>query len=157
MLVGAEDRVESGTPVLGEHQRVVLEFGQVTLHAEVQKQCAGAGRRPVPVLLAVGLLLRREQVGLAEVQVGGRDDQVGANDVAALTRVGVFHADRRATLYDDPGGGRRAGDRDALGLGERRDRFDHAGESAERVEHTLREIEVAHQVVHAGRLIRRAP
>ena len=151
----AEDGVEAALPLAGEEQRVVLQLRQLALDTQVQQQRAGTGGLGVPVLLRVGLLLRLEQLGLAVVQVGGRDHDVGVGELDLPMLVEVLDAGRLAVLHDDARDLGAGDDRRALGTSEVGDRLDHAGEPADRVQHSVGQVEVAHEVVHARGQVRR--
>ena len=88
------------------------------------------------------------------VQVGGRDDDVGVGEEHLALRPAVLDALDGLVAHEDLLDGRVGDDRHALLAREGGDALDDAGEAADRVEHAVLEIEVAHQVVHARGLVR---
>ncbi len=130
------------------------EFGQLPLHAEIQQQGARAGNALLPVRGREALVLFTEQPRLGVVQVGRRDDEVAVKKLDVAVVVDVLDARCGVALNHDAADGCAGHDLHALCPREVGDALDHAVETADRIQHAVREVEVTHEVVHAGRDVR---
>ena len=152
----SENLPEVRLPVLGEEQGVVLKLRQRALDAQMQQQSSGARHPVLPILLGVGLQGFRQQGGFRVVQVRGRDHQVRVQGRPGTVGAEVIDADGARFPSAGRFGGADPGDFGAgehpgtLGPGQVADHGDDPVEAAHRVEHSVGEVQPAHQVVHAG-------
>ena len=148
------------------------ELGQRPAHAQQHQHRAGAGSAAAPPGGGIGLKAPRQQFGLDVVEVGGRDDHVGAQ----LAHLSVGRADldpagrgaaarpsaevrtalapAAVVLGEDPGGSSAGVQACAVSDREPRDDVDELGEAALGVLHPAGEVQGAHQVVHARSAVR---
>ena len=131
------------------------ELGQLAANAEHDEHGAGSWVGPSPRGIRSTARGGRQQLGLGVVQIGRRDDEVGVDLVTRAVGVEIADAPCAIVAHDDVG---HPGARDESAhrpLGEVGDAVDHLAEAALRVQHSVVEVEVAHQVVQARRRERR--
>ena len=156
----------------------MLQLRQLAPHAEQHQHGAGAARAPPPPRFRIGLQRARQQSGLHVMEVRGGDDDIGAQGAVApvgRSHLGSLHLGSPEPLGvpERPGslgpgsalGGARSGEdprgagagvqAHALALGETDDGIDQRGEAALRILHPTRQVQGAHQVVHARGAVRR--
>jgi hypothetical protein len=133
---------------------VVEKLRNFALHPEIEEHGTGSGDLLVPVGLGVGLELLREKLRLAVVQIRGGDHKVGVEGVLDPVGVLIGHTGRvglaRTLLGGDDRHSRLGQDRDAVIFDHGPHGINDPGESPLGIEHAVLEVQVGHQVEHAG-------